>query len=361
MLRVRNLFRSLLSRAATGSRRKPTTLHLAQLEPRENPVIPAGLTDVPQLILGAAPPSGYTEMHAVLRNETNTVTVDQAGTGSSGTFTIDVVGSAASGDTASGSGADAGDGGGESGSGSMPGDPLSNLNSLSIEIGGGESVTATGTASNSFMYHLVISGTYAAGVFTVTGETYTETGTNFTSQNTTWTNPNPSTSSFEWDDTISGNYTLSWSASLQSGVLTYTSYSYTSTETGHWHERTEYATGGFSDSTWDSQSCISTTGSGTTAGYSGSVSWQESDQWSYPDPNDPAAPPQNGSSQSGYTNPLSGSTDLPVLSVPTEGWTWLAGTPNAINFTYHGVSTESASLTESAVWRIPESLEAELT
>ena len=95
------------------------------LENRENPAVPVGLTDVSILFPGGLLSSDYIENHSVTRNEANTVTLDQSGTGAAGTFNIDV---------------------------------------------------ANGTGSTQFSYHLTMSGQFANGVYTVTSETYNEIG-----------------------------------------------------------------------------------------------------------------------------------------------------------------------------------------
>jgi len=52
--------------------------------------------------------------------------------------------------------------------------------------------------------------------------------------------------------------------------------------------------------------------------------------------------------ETGGTNPLSGVVPLGSVFESTAALSWKAGTPGATGFTFHGVSTESASLSESA-------------
>lgn len=312
MIRSLDIVRNLFRRAVSNPRRQSATLSLMQLESRENPAVPVGLT-VPMLIPSwPSPPTGYEEPHAVTRTETNTVTVDQSGTGVAGTFAIDVVGSAESGDTASGSG--------ESGE---------------------TTITTSGTGNSEFSYHLVTSGTYANGVFTVTSQTYTETGSY------SWTRSYEYEGGFGWTETHEGDHTLSWSAALdENEQLTYTSYSYSPTDTTHWVMESPFYGGGYTEYTYDTSRSFTTTGSGDTATYSGSESWHEH-SYSYA----PGDPPYEDTWEDGETTPLSGTVALGTVNEPTYDWQWRAGTLDATNFTFHGVAEETASLTESATHR----------
>lgn len=298
-----------------------TCLNLTQLESRENPSIPVGLSAIPYVNLwGQDVPLNYTETHDIVRTETNTVTVDQVGTGSAGTFTIDVVGSAYFSDTLTVSGS-----------------------------ADGTSLIGSGSQTNEVSYHLVISGGYADGVFTITSETYTETGSYMADQETTWTYSNPWEDSYQWDTNNSGNYTLSWSAATdESGELAYTSYSSSSTDTAHWHEHTTWPDGLYSEHIYDVSRTVETTGNGDTADYTGSESWYQYDYdsgelW-----------------EDEWTNPLSGSEYLNPIDEPTYDWQWRAGTSDATNYTFHGVAEESADLTATAVWHGSASLAMEL-
>jgi hypothetical protein len=310
-------------------RRRSAPLTLTLLERRDNPSIPIGLTDVHPL--GGPPipiemPEGdtftYSETHSLTQNETNTVTVDESGTGSSGTFSIDVVGSAHSADSASGSGS-----------------------------GGNASVSKGGTGNSQFSYHLTMSGTYDSGSFTVTSETYTETGSYSTSDNGTWTfTSDQGSSTYHWDDTASGNYSLSWSAAESGGQLQYTSYSLDETDTAHWHTHTTSPDGSYTDSTWDASSTVHTSGSGYSADYTGTNSWHEHHYSYYANP---GGTPYDYTYDYGYTNPVSGTTYLGLY----EGiyMPWEAGTSDATGFTFHGSSSEASTLTETATFHTADS------
>lgn len=249
------------------------------------------------------------------------VTVDQAGTGASGTFTVTVAAANVSTDTATGSAA------------------------------GNASLTASGIGSVQAASHLIISGTYGNGAFTVTSETYSEIGSYSAIQNTTRTNSDGSnTTTNRLDANRSGNYTLTFSvAAGTNGQLVYTAYSYSATDSVHWYTSSTSTTGNFSETTTDSNRTITTTGSGSSASSTGSTSWQETHRVIYPMPGGSTYDHTWGS---GYTNPISGSTNLPPVTVSTADWVWRAGTPNATDYTFHGVATQNGSLVESATSRV---------
>lgn len=309
VLHVPSRFRSAVQPALRPPPRKSKPLSLTQLEPRDNPATPVGLLDVPSfgiLWLGGS----YAENHAVTRGEASSMTVDQAGTGSSGTFTIDFVGSAHSGDTA-------------------------DANGTAPNI----SMTGSGSGSGEFSYHLVISGEYDDGVFTITSETYTETGSESITTNLTWTQTDGTgTYTTQTDATVSASHSLSWSATGDgSGGLTYTSYSYSLTLATYWHEHRSYPGGGYTDLVVDAGTSVTTTGSGTMADYTVINSRDE-----YHDE-------YGQTRETHYTDTVTGTAPLGLLHDAVFP-AWQAGSPDATNFTYHGESSESASLTEDATY-----------
>ena len=100
---IRTLVNWLATPPRSRNRNNPhSRLKLLELERRDNPAIPVGLTDISALLSSLALPTGYAETHAIIRNESTSATVDQAGTGSAGTFTITVDASSFSSDTAFG-------------------------------------------------------------------------------------------------------------------------------------------------------------------------------------------------------------------------------------------------------------------
>ena len=328
-------FSTWLSPFATGSAAQPSRppprqrkrnnpgarLNLQQLEARDNPSsAPAGLTDFSSLLGASFAPFGYSETHSIVRSEANTVTVDQAGTGSSGTFTVTVDASNQSSDTASGSAT------------------------------GSSAITATGTDSIQSTSHQVISGTYANGAFTITSETYTETGSYSSAVNLTTTYSYGSSSSTnESDSTHSGTYSLSFTATAGSyGMLNYTSYDYTASDTVHSYTGYSGSGGGIYETTTDAARTVHTIGSGSTATYTGTESSSSTTHMRYP--NNGGTPYDYTSSYSS-SNPISGTTYLMPLYESTAGWEWKAGTSNATNFTFHGVATQNGTLTESLTSR----------
>lgn len=308
--RSRSLPRSS-DRSATG-RFRPGVEHL---ERRDNPVIPAGLTDVSALSQGwlLTPGLEWSETHTVNRSGGDILVCDEAGTGTAGTFTLDLIGSAVDADTAGGGGG-----------------------------GTGISVTTNGVGTGQFSYHLTMSGTYSAGVYTVTTETYAETGsysvaediTNLYSQSSSA----PHLTSEHWDFTNTGNYTLSWSAAVSGGQLAYTAYSFVSSHAGHWHYHNSYSDGAYSDTTTDTTHTLQTTGGGSTGQYT-QTDWWHSHVYSHGVQDDTQQDNESTSTTSGTA-----SLEEPFQDV---GVSWEAGTPAATNFTFHGVSSESASLSES--------------
>ncbi len=303
-----------------AGRKQRVTLGLLELERRDVPAIPTGLTDVPMLLPAASLPLGYTETHSLTRHMSNSVMVNQAGTGSAGTFTIVVLGSVQWSDTANGSGgADT------------------------------TTVSASGTGTQQMSYQLIMGGTYSHGLFTITTHNYAETGIYSSSQSVTWT------SSYEggsftnsWNAARVRNHTLSWSASVGShGELIYTSYSYTGNETFLASTSAHWLGGGSSNSSFAATSSITTTGSGSSASYTGSNSWHEQHHVTYPNP---GGTPYDHTWAYGWNHVASGTTHLPGVDESTYDWQWKAGSPNAIHFTFHGVGTESASLSQTATY-----------
>lgn len=301
---------------------------LTTLESRDTPAIPAGLTDITQLLPGATLPPGYEETHALTRTESHTLTLDQVGSGSSGTFTIDVVGRSAYGDAASGDG----------------------------ELGTAPIVTTLtgGGGGGSLTYHLVVGGTYDNGVFTVTSQSYTETGSSSLWQAYSHTSEYPGYGWYKdsWNSTHDEGHTLTYTAARDTnGVMGYTSYLLVSSESAHWYQRSEYSTGGYTDTTSDTSSVGAIQWDGMQAVRSGARSWGSVTTWYYPNPN---GPPNEGSYGSGWTDPVSDTVSLPSLNTSTSGWVWRAGTSDATDFMYHGVSKFRTDLTESARYSSPD-------
>ncbi len=295
-------------------------LKLLELERRDNPAIPVGLTDISALLGSLTLPTGYAETHAIVRNESTSVTVDQAGTGSAGTFTVTVDASSFSSDTAFG------------GAAGIP------------------SITTTGTGTGQSTAHFVISGTYAGGAFTVTSETYSETGAYSVIQSTVTTYPNDGNSlTHRADTTRTGNHTLTWTAAIGTGgQLAYTSYDYVSTEAAHTYTKQDYSGGGFFEVTTDAAFTVHTVGSGPLATYAGTDWSTTTTRTRYPNP---GGSPFESTSTSGWNNPVGGSVQLGGLSESTANWTWNAGTATATNYTFHGVAVRNDALAETATLR----------
>ncbi len=251
------------------------------------------------------------------------VTVDQAGTGSSGTFTVTVDATSVTTDTATGS------------------------------VPGNSSLTASGNGSIQAASHLVMSGTYANGAFTVTSETYGETGSYTAVQYTTAISTNGSTTATSRSDSNrSGNYTLAFTAAIGSnGQLAYTGYSYSTTDAVHLFTKWSSTSGSMFEKTTDSNRTATTTGSGSTGSTTGTVSWQEINHSIYPNPM-PGGSPFENTSVSGYTNPISEAGALPMPPASTTNWSWRAKASNATDYTFHGVAVQNGSLVESATSRV---------
>lgn len=216
------------------------------MERRENPSVPAGLLDVPSLLLGPnldqGEGPGYQESHTINKSFSHTITLDESGTGSSGTYTFDVVGSAHATDTASG--------------------------------WGGLVNSASGRLTIYISCHIVIHGNYSAYGFTVDSESYIETG--FVAEDYTMTYlPTSDGTVNSYDGTYTRTWSLSWSGSVTNGVLSLNSLSYTDSWAQHWHSHTSYSDGSYWDSVMDSDVNVSESGSGTQAAYNGSQSWHE--------------------------------------------------------------------------------------
>ncbi len=303
------------------NRNKPhSRLKLLELERRDNPAIPVGLTDISSLLGSLALPSGHAETHAIIRNEATTLTVDQAGTGSAGTFTVTVDAGSFSSDTAFG------------GAAGIP------------------SVTTTGSGTGQTTAHFVMSGTYANGAFTVTGKTYSETGSYTVIQSTVTTYPKDGDSQItRVDTTRSGNHTLGWSAAVGTdGQLAYTSYDFVSTEAAHTYTKQDYSGGGFHEMTTDAAFTVHTVGSGPLATYTGTDWSTTTSRTRYPNP---GGSPFESTSTWGWNNPVGGSVQLSGLYESTADWTWNAGTANATNYTFHGVAVRNDALAETATLR----------
>ena len=151
----------------------------------------------------------------------------------------------------------------------------------------------------------------------------------------------------DWSETRSGSYTLSWTVGDDgTGNIGYTSYTYSSTDDASWHTHSS-APGEFSDATWDAGNTINTTLSGSnTVSYTGTETWNESHH-DYIAPDDYLW-------DDGYTNPVSGTETVYPDTAPGYGWAWRATSSDSLNFTFHGVTEESANLTESATFRATE-------
>jgi len=296
--------------------RKPhARLALTQLEARENPATPYGLTSFSSLLNSYGFTPGFTETHAIGRSETKSVTIDQAGSGSAGTFTVTINTASTTSDVASGS---------------------TSASSYST-------ITATGTLTGQSVAHQVISGTYANGAFTVTSDTYTETGSSSVIQSTTtdWS----SMYLQRVDTSRTSNYALSWAAAPDAnGQLTYTSYDFTNSEVGRDYTRYETSGAGFSEITTDTAYTVHTVGSGQYATATGTDT-RTTTMYSYsPNPN---GSPLEYSYSDTWNNPVPSMAYLGMPYESTYGWVWNAGTSDATNYTFHGVSTEDSTLTVS--------------
>lgn len=193
--------------------------------------------------------------------------------------------------------------------------------------------------------------TLTACLLTITTHEYAETGIYSSSQSVTWTNSYEGGSfTNHWNATRSQDYTLSWSAAVGAyGQLVYTSYSYSANETFHTYTYSSSSSGGYSEATYTASSSLTTTGSGSSASYTGSNSWHEQHRVIYPNL---GGTPYDYTWAYGWNHVASGTTYLPGVYEPTYGWRWQAGSSQAIRFTFHGVATESASLSQTATYRV---------
>ncbi|HEY7329379.1 MAG TPA: hypothetical protein VH592_17185 [Gemmataceae bacterium] len=278
--------------------------------------MPVGLRDVSQLALGflnASTP--YAEAHTIARGETNTVTIEQSGGGTSGTWSVTVTGSTNSSDIANGSG------GGTTSTAQI-------------------SESASGTATAKSNYNLVMSGTYSNGTFTLTSETYYATGSSNSSQT------NSETSSSYWGDSFSENdstysdiYTQSWSASISdTGGMVFNSYSLTEIAKAYSHNQSS-ANGEYGDATSTAVTTMTASGQGDMANYSESETLGQTFE-------------DNGTTSSqNQSNPVSGTVYIGGLLDQPSGWQWLAGASNATYYTFNGGASEKVTLVETATWQ----------
>ncbi len=217
------------------------------------------------------------------------------------------------------------------------------------------SVTDSGTSSDQYSYQLAITGTYSNGVFTITSESYNETGSYNFSWKATWNSSSlDGSSTSNQDMSSSGNYMLSWDAAPDdNGQLVFTAYSYSATAKSTWDINSSGSDGSYVEDDFGTSGSIDMTGSGTTASSTGTIT-TDTYLHSY-------TPLPDGSSidttyEDEETNPVSGTADLSSLLVQsTSGWQWEAGASNAVNYNFHGVSSETANLTETSTYQVTNS------
>ena len=290
------------------------------------------------------PAAGYAETHTLTRNEPNTVTVDQSGSGSAGTFTVDFVGSDTGSDKAKGSGLSSS--GGSSSSYST-------------------TYTTSGQADQQSSWHLTITGTYAVtpgpypgnpaygarSVFTPAGAIYHGEGTLSSSRDIAKT---PSSGGGE---TIvgggSGNFTLDWTAGIRNGVFAFTTYTSTITQTCHEVSRNNYTGGYFAQTTTDAPRTVTTTlanGVATTTTTGATTARGEGRQY------DPTNSPSYARDYDYTTTtpaPPPSVTNLGAPPVDVANWVWRSEGAASQNFTFHGVNVVNSNLTETATFRTP--------
>jgi hypothetical protein len=216
-------------------------------------------------------------------------------------------------------------------------------------------VTDSGTSSDQYSYQLAITGTYSNGVFTITSESYNETGSYNFSWKATWNSSSlDGSSTSNQDMSSSGNYMLSWDAAPDdNGQLVFTAYSYSATAKSTWDINSSGSDGSYVEDDFGTSGSIDMTGSGTTASSTGTIT-TDTYLHSY-------TPLPDGSSidttyEDEETNPVSGTADLSSLLVQsTSGWQWEAGASNAVNYNFHGVSSETANLTETSTYQVTNS------
>lgn len=197
---------------------------------------------------------------------------------------------------------------------------------------------------------MVLAGTYANGIFTVTGETYSESGTYSSAQNIVTTNVSQwGTSTNQVDSARAGSYSLSFTAAGNGyGQLTYTDYDYVASDTAHAHASYSstggYMFGGLYETTTNDSFSVHTTGGGSSGSSTGSDASSTTYHSSYPGMD---GTPYEYTFTNGYNNPISGSTYLSPEYMATYGWAWKAHDMNATGFAFHGVTSRHDSLTES--------------
>lgn len=287
--------------------------------------MPVGLRDVPQMVpsylttpYGQVP---YAETHTINRSESNTVTVTQSGQGSWGTWSVTITGWTKASDTVSGKGY-----------GTVPDDSAATVS----EVSSGGS-----TANDS--YQLYLYGIYNDDTFTLTYETYYGTGTFNSTQTSTATTTAGEQFYTEQDSKSSDNYTVSWTATNNGGMMVFTNYSLDETVTAFYHSH-QTTDPGYMDNTSNATTTIQANLSfATTASYSG----DEKLDTAYDDVG-PGGTEMEGDDP--QDNPLSGVTDISSVIAQPTGWNWYAGTANAVNYSFSGSSSENATLSETAMW-----------
>jgi hypothetical protein len=281
-----------------------------QLEGRTNPSVPGGLLAVPLLQLGGInipDGTGYQETHTITRLFSHTITLDESGSGTDGEFTLDIVGDTHSDDVANGS--------------------------------GGPILTATGHLTTDITYHTVVHGQYSPLGFTIDHESYVETGSETETHVTQW---DPAEApDFRFDDTYTSNWTLSWEGSVTGGLLTFSSFTYSASWQLDWNYHFALSSQMYQDSHVGTGANVDETGGGAQASYSGATWYESHDHSHFP------YPPYDDYSDESWNHPDSGAVPLDRTPL-TPPVTWKAEEPTAVNFSWHGQSSLTGTLAETA-------------
>ena len=281
---------------------------LTALERRDTPSAPAGLLDVPRLYVPTSGSTGYSEGHQITKSFSTTLTLDESGTGSAGSYTIDIVGSSNSQDTTTGS--------------------------------GGAVTSSTGTLTSDISFHRVIHGRRTTAGDVVDDQSYSESGSTTSSYSLAIGQSSSSTTAISSSETDS--WTLAWTGTVTNGALSYTTYSGSETLQSNWHRSD--SSDGFTtaDQQLSTGSAFTLTASGSNVAYTGR-NWSEEHRHMYSH-----SAPYDYPYDRTWDDPLSGGVQTAGLgSVPI---TWNAGEATATNYTWHGQTVSSGSLTETATF-----------
>jgi hypothetical protein len=295
-----------------------TWLRVTELERRDNPSVPAVLLDVPSMLVANAGPS-YTETHQLTRSFSQTITVDQSGSGTYGTFTVDTIGQTHLTDGAIGS--------------------------------GGNVTDAEGTLVTDTSYHLVVHGHHTADGDVIDDEAYSESGTAGRTDEVRYDFINGDTQ--EFDGTYSKAWTTSWTAIVTNGQMSFSAFSYAQAESTTWHMRDDHSDGSYEDSSISTGWSLAEYGTGTVAVYAWTGT-RESHSHSHTPGSEgglgmPPSPPSNTYDDQTWSNSASGSTQLNTDPQSVDvGWN--AEVTGAVGYTWHGVQTTSGALAETATY-----------